>query len=318
MRTARLFSLLCVMLTVPYAWSQTYPSKPVQIIVPFSVGSTTDIMTRVIAQDLAKRLGQAVIVDNKPGAGGNIGAEFVARATPDGYTLMMGSNGPLAANVALYDRLSFDPTTDFAPIIQVVATPQFLLANPNVGVRSVQEMVALAKAHPGKFNIGATNTTARVWIELLKKMAGIDVVAIPYKDVGTMIGDLLSGQTQFAVENVGPTLSLIEGRRLQALALLYPQRAGFAPDVPSIAEAGYRQHDVVGWIALLAPRGTPPEIVRRLNSEVQAAMQSSDVSKVLMGYGIVTGGTPAQLGEKIKAETSQWKELVETTGVRLQ
>lgn len=308
--------LLCLF-TSAMASPQAFPTRPIQVIVPFSVGSTTDIMTRAIAQELSHRLGQPVVVDNRPGAGGNIGAEALTRAAPDGYTLMMGTNGPLAANPHLYDKVPFDPVTDFVPIVHVVATPQFLLASREAPVSSVADFVRLAKANPGKYNIGVTNTTARVWAELLKQMAGIDIVPVLYKDVGTMVGDLVSGRVQFAVENVGPTLSLVQGGKLRALALFYSKRAEFAPDVPTIAEAGYGKIELVGWCAVFAPKGTPRAIVDKLNREILAAMQAPDVRKVITSYGIITGGTPEQLGGQVKSELAQWADLVKSTGVSL-
>ena len=300
------------------ALAQGYPAKPITIVVPFSVGSTTDIMTRAIATGLSQRVGQAVVVDNRAGAGGNIGTELAAKAAPDGYTLIMGTNGPFAANLSLYDRVPFDPVRDFTPIIHVVATPLIMVAHPSVQAASVSDVVKLAKSRPGTLNFGVTNTTARVWVELFKKMAGVEVVPVLYKNVGGMVSDLVGGQIQFAIENVGPTLPHVRSGKLKAMAMMYPKRAEFAPEIPSLHESGLNQYDVVGWLALFAPRGTPPAIVTRLNTELAAVIQSPEVRQVLAANAIVVGGSPEQLGATLKTEIGKWRDLVQSTGVRLE
>ena len=299
--------------------AQTYPTKPIRIVVPFGAGASTDILARGIAKGLIERLGQPVVVENRPGAGGNIATEAVAKAAPDGYTLIMGTNGPFAANVSLYHNLPFDPVKDFSPIVLMGRLPMILVANESVSATSVADVIQLAKARPGTLNFGASNTTARVWVELFKSMAGIDVVTVLYKNVGAMLTDLMGGQIQYAFENVGPSMSLIRANKIKAFAVTTPKRAGFAPSVPTLAEFGLTRHELVVWFALFAPKGTPAEIIGRLNAEVnKMILESPELIQLSASIGMdPAGGSPEQLADYHKAEVAKWRELIKATGVRL-
>ncbi|MCX7143448.1 MAG: tripartite tricarboxylate transporter substrate binding protein [Proteobacteria bacterium] len=301
------------------ASAQSYPTKPIRIVVPFGAGAGVDILARGFGKALTERLGQPVVVENRPGAGGNIGTEVVAKAAPDGYTLVMGSNGPFAANVSLYDKLPFDPLKDLAPVILMGRLPMILIANDAVSAASVTDMIQLAKARPGTLNFGASNTTARVWIELLKNMAGINVATVPYKNVGALLTDLMGGQIQYAFENVGPSLPLIRSSKIKALAVTSQKRASFASQIPAFGEFGLTRYDLVVWLALFAPKGTPAEITQRLNAEINKIMQESpEIVQLIASIGMEpAGGSPEQLGEYHKAEIAKWDELVKATGVRL-
>lgn len=321
MRNAMLVSCLLLLALVSGGPinAQTYPTKPIRIVVPFGAGAGVDILARGVGKALTERLGQPVVVENRPGAGGNIGTEVVAKAAPDGYTLVMGSNGPLAANVSLYDKLPFDPLKDLAPVILMGRLPMILIANDAVSAASVTDMIQLAKSRPGTLNFGASNTTARVWIELLKSMAGINVATVPYKNVSALLTDLMGGQIQYAFENVGPSLPLIRANKIKALAMTSHKRASFASQIPAFGEFGLTRYDLVVWLALFAPKGTPTEIIQRLNAEINKIMQESpEIVQLIASIGMErAGGSSEQLGAYHKAEIAKWDELVKATGVRL-
>lgn len=321
MRIAMLLSclLLLALASGGTANAQTYPTKPIRIVVPFGAGAGVDILARGVGKTLTERLGQPVVVENRPGAGGNIGTEVVAKAAPDGYTLVMGSNGPFAANVSLYDKLPFDPLKDLSPVILMGRLPMILVANDAVSAASVTGMIQLAKSRPGTLNFGASNTTARVWIELLKSMTGINVATVPYKNVGALLTDLMGGQIQYAFENVGPSLPLIRANKIKALAVTSQKRASFASQIPAFGEFGLTRYDLVVWLAMFAPKGTPAEIIQRLNAEINKIMQESpEIVQLIASIGMEpAGGSPGQLGEYHKAEIAKWDELVKATGVRL-
>ncbi|MBN9428950.1 MAG: tripartite tricarboxylate transporter substrate binding protein [Burkholderiales bacterium] len=315
------FALLLCATLVGSASAQTdYPNKPIRMIVPFGAGAGVDTLARGVAKGLSERFGQPVVIDNRPGAGGNIGTEAAAKADPDGYTLVMGSNGPFAANVSLYSKLPFDPLTDLTPVILMGRLPMILVGSKSAPANSVQEVIAAAKARPGAVNFGASNTTARVWVELLKSMGGVDVPTVLYKNVGAMMTDLMSGQIQFAFENVGPSMPLIKGDKIKAIAVTSPKRAGFAPEIPTLAEAGLTRHELVVWLALFAPKNTPAAIVSKLNSEINRMItESAELKQLALSIGIdLAGGTPQQLGQYHAAEVRNWRSLVEMTNIRLE
>jgi tripartite-type tricarboxylate transporter receptor subunit TctC len=315
---ASCFFLLTAVAGMPVN-AQTYPVKPIRIVVPFGAGAGVDVLARGIAKGLTDRLGQPVVVENRPGAGGNIGTEAAAKAAPDGYTLIMGSNGPFAANVSLYDKLPFDPVKDLSPVILMGRLPMILVANEAVSAASVADVIQMAKARPGTLNFGASNTTARVWVELLKSMAGIDVITVLYKNVGAMLTDLMGGQIQYAFENVGPSMSLIRANKIKGIAVTSPKRAGFAPNIPTLAESGLTRYELVVWLALFAPKGTPTEIIMRLNAEVNKIMfESPEITQLIASIGMdPAGGSPEQLANYHRAEIAKWRELIKATGVQL-
>ena len=294
-----------------------YPSRPIVIIVPFAPGTLTDSVTRALGKAVSERMGQSVIVENRAGVGGNLGAAAAAKAAPDGYTLVMGTNGPFAANRALYKNLGFDPVKDFVPVIHTINAPLVMVAGPTVPAKTVQDVVKIAKENPGKLNFGVTNTTARAWVELFKKMAGIEVESVLYQGPGPMLNDLMGGRIQFSIENVAPTIALMKAGRINGIALMNPVRAAYAPDLPALAEAGYSQYDLVGWLGIFAPKGTPPEIVIRLNREFAAALKMTDVAAVIAPIGIAMGGTPEQFAELQKRDIATWADVVESSGIRI-
>ncbi|MCZ7559323.1 MAG: tripartite tricarboxylate transporter substrate binding protein [Burkholderiaceae bacterium] len=301
------------------AFGQEYPSGPIRLIVPFGPGAGVDILARGVGKLLTERMGQPVVVENRPGAGGNIGVDTVAKAAPDGYTLLMGSNGPLAANVSLYEKLTFDPAKDLTPIVLMGRLPMILVANNAAPAGSVSDLVRLAKSSPGAVNFGASNTTARVWIDLIGRMTDTKSETVQYKNVGTLLADLMGGQIQYAVENVGPSMPQIRAGKIKALAVTSHKRAGFAPEIPSFGEVGLTRYDLVVWYAMFAPNGTPADIVQRLNAEVNKMMRDEpEIARLAASVGMeVEGGTPQQLGEFQKAEIAKWDELVRTTGIKL-
>ena len=298
------------------ASAQAYPTRTIQIIVPFAAGTLTDVMTRTIGKALSDRIGQPVVIDNRPGAAGNLGVAAAAKAAPDGYTLLMGTNGPMAANRALYKSLPFDPVKDFVPVIHTVTAPLVMIAGTQVPVRTVQDVVQFARANPGKLNFGVTNTTGRVWVELLKKMAGVQVEIITYQGPAPMLADLIGGRIQMSVENVAPVLAMIQSNKVTGVALMNPKRAPYAPDLPALAESGYTQYDVVGWLGIFVPQGTSQEIVRRLNRELAASLASPEVVSVITRSGIPGGGTPEQLADLQKRDLALWAEVAESAGLR--
>lgn len=301
------------------AFGQEYPSRPIRIVVPFGPGAGVDTLARGVGKVLTERLGQPVVIENRPGAGGNIGVETVAKAAPDGYTLLMGSNGPLAANVSLYEKLPFDPAKDLAPIVLMGRLPMILIANNAAPVSSVSGLVELAKSSPRGLNFGGSNTTARVWIDLFGRMTSTKNETVQYKNVGTLLSDLIGGQIQYAFENVGPSMPHIRAGKVKALAVTSHRRAGFAPEIPSFGESGLTRYDLVVWYALLAPKGTPADIVQRLNAEVNRMLRDSpEIVQLSATIGMeIAGSTPDQLGEYQKAEIAKWDELVRTTGIKL-
>lgn len=298
--------------------SAAFPDKPINMVVPFGAGSATDTLARGVAKGLSERLGQPVTVENKPGAGGGIGAAYVARSAPDGYTVLMGTNGPMAANASLYQRLPYDPVKDFAPIALMGRLPMILIGNASAKATTLPELVAAAKAQPGAINFGASNTTARVWVELLRHMADIDVTTVLYSNVGGMMTDLMSGRISYAFENVGPSLPQIAAGKVRALAVTTPQRAPFAPDIPTVAESGLDRHELVVWFAMFAPRDTPAPIVERINAEVRQVLDTADLRQLSAQIGMTpAAGSPADLKAYQEDQVKNWRKLVDMTGVRI-
>ncbi|CAB3952857.1 hypothetical protein LMG6001_03089 [Achromobacter insolitus] len=298
--------------------SAAFPDKPINMVVPFGAGSATDTLARGVAKGLSERLGQPVTVENKPGAGGGIGAAYVARSAPDGYTVLMGTNGPMAANASLYQRLPYDPVKDFAPIALMGRLPMILIGNASAKATTLPELVAAAKAQPGAINFGASNTTARVWVELLRHMADIDVTTVLYSNVGGMMTDLMSGRISYAFENVGPSSPQIAAGKVRALAVTTPQRAPFAPDIPTVAESGLDRHELVVWFAMFAPRDTPAPIVERINAEVRQVLDTAELRQLSAQIGMTpAAGSPADLKAYQEDEVKNWRKLVDMTGVRI-
>lgn len=295
-----------------------YPDKPVNIVVPFGAGSATDTLARAMAQALSEKWGQSVTVDNKPGAGGAIGASYVARSNPDGYTLLMGTNGPMAANPSLYKSLTYDPVKDFSPVALMGRLPMVLIANKDTQPNDVHELIAFARQNPGQLNFGASNTTARVWVELLKQMADVDVATVLYSNVGSMMTDLISGRITYAFENVGPSAPQISASAVKALAVTTAERAAFSPDTPTIAEYGLDKHQLVVWFAMFAPGETPQNIIDTINKTANEVLKSEKIKQISAQIGMApVGGTDKDLQDYQHNEIKKWHELVKLTGVTI-
>ncbi len=265
------------------AQAPAYPTKPIRLVVPFPPGGATDILAREVAKHLTEAWGQSVVVDNRPGAGGNIGSELVAKAAPDGYTLEMGTVGTHAINASLYSKMPYDHVKDFVPVILVAGVPNVLEVNPSVPVNSVQELIAYAKANPGKLNFASSGAGTSIHLsgELFKVMAGVQMTHVPYKGSAPALQDLLGGQVQLMFDNLPPSLPQIKAGKLRALAVTSTTRAPALPDVPTVAEAGLPGFEASSWFGVLAPAGTPPAIVAKLNAEIAKWLTSPEAKEKL-------------------------------------
>ena len=294
-----------------------FPSKALTIVVPFSAGGTTDILARVVGQYIAKDLGQPVIIDNRPGAGGDIGAQMVARAAPDGYTLLMGTVGTHAINQSLYKKMAFDPIKDFAPITRVALVPNLLVANPSQPYKNVKELIAYAKANPGKINFASSGSGTSIHLsgEMFQQMAGVEMQHIPYKGSAPALTDLLGGQTAIMFDNMPSVIGHVKAGKLRPLAVTTPQRSPALPDVPTIAEAGVPGYSATSWFGLLAPAGTPAPVIAKLNASVLKALQDPEVKKKMAEQGAEPNGEkPEQFAEFIRSETAKWGQTVKKSG----
>ncbi|MDF3832162.1 tripartite tricarboxylate transporter substrate binding protein [Cupriavidus basilensis] len=297
-----------------------YPDKPVRLIVPAAAGGTTDIASRLVGKRLGELLGQPVVVENRAGAAGIVGVQALRQAAPDGYTLMMGNIGPNAINYALYKQLPYRPE-DFAPVTMVVSVPNVLVVNAKVPARNVAELVALARSQPGKLSFASSGTGQSVHLsgELFRKRTGIDIIHVPYKGAAPAVADLVAGQVTMMVDNLPSSLAHIQSGKLRALAVTSAARVAELPDVPTMKEAGLDDFQVTAWFGLVAPAGTPPAIVARLQKTVAGILAEPEVKTRLAELGGVPGGdTPAHFGKFIDAERARWARVVKDTGIPLQ
>ena len=302
------------------ASAQDYPTRPVRLVAPFSPGGATDRLARLVSQKLGERWRQSVIVDNRPGAGGNIGAEVVARAAPDGYTLVMGSIGTHSVNVSLFSKLAYDPIRDFAPVALVMEAEGLLVLHPSVPVKTVKELIALAKARPGQVAYASAGygTAGHLSGELFKSMAGVDMVHVPYKGNVPAITDLIAGQTSLLFATMPTVLPQVQAGRLKALAVTSSSRSPAAPELPTIAEAALPGYSVTNWIGLFAPAGTPRDIVVKLNGETVRTMQAPEIQKRLTLEGAkFTPRTPDEFTAFVKSEIAKWAKVVKEAGIRV-
>ena len=309
---------LCLCLGAAPAGAQTYPSKPIRMIVPFAPGGGTDILARIIGQQLADAWGQAVNVENRAGASGNLGTELVARSVPDGHTLVMAINTH-AVNASLYSKLPFDPVKDFAPVILTATTANILVVHPSVAANSVQELIALAKAQPGKLNYasGGSGTTSHLAAELFKTMAGVEMVHVPYKGGGAAYTDLISGQVQLYFVGIPGTLQYLKAGRLRALGVTTPRRSPAAPETPTIAESGLPGFSATTWWGILAPAGTPQPIIARIDFEVARSLKLPEVRARLDAQGFEpVASTPESFGAFMRSEIELWARAVKASGAR--
>jgi len=298
-----------------------FPSKPLTLVVPFAAGGPTDAMARTLAHALGPVLGQPMIVDNRPGAGGNIGADYVARAQPDGYTLLFGTSGPLAINVSLYGKITYDPIKSFAPVIQIGHLPNVLVVNPSVPAHNVKELIAYAKANPGKLSFASSGNGASSHLAgvMFNSMAGTDVQHIPYKGTGPALNDLLGGQVAMAFTDVLTALPHIKAGKLRVLGVTTATRSQVLPDVPTLAEQGLKGFDVSVFFGIVAPAGTQQETITRLNAAFVKALAQPDVRKTLTAQGLepAPATTPAQRATFMRSEVVKWRDVVKTSGATL-
>jgi len=298
----------------------TYPTKPIRLVVPFTPGGSTDILARAIGQELTKAWGQSVIVDNVPGAGGSIGADKVAKAPADGYTLLMGHIGTLAVNPSLYPRLPYNPVKDFAPVAWVARVPNVLVVHPSVAAKNVKELVALAKARPGQLNYGSggNGSAANLATEYFKMQTGASLLHIPYRGTAPAVTDLMGGQIQVLFTGAPAVIGQIKAGQLRALAVSSPKRLDALPDLPTVAEAtGIKDFEADQWYGVVAPAGTPREIVAKLNLQINQALNAAELKTRLNNEGAVaTPSTPEVFGQLIAREIGRWKPVITSGRVK--
>jgi tripartite-type tricarboxylate transporter receptor subunit TctC len=326
-------ALLCATLaalsfgTLPAAAQNSWPTRPVRIVVPFTPGGTTDILARAIAPELSKAFGQSFVVDNRSGAGGNIGADIVAKAAPDGYTLLMGTVGTHGINKALYSKLSYDPQKDFAPITLVAGVPNVMVVNAEkakaAGINNVADFIRVAKANPGKLNMASSGNGTSIHLagELFKTMSGTYMTHFPYAGSGPALLGMMGGDMDVMFDNLPSSMPLIKSGRLKALAVTSSKRSAALPDVPTVEEAGgpaLKGFDASSWFGLLAPAGTSPEIVKRIQQEVAKALATPAMKEKLLAQGAIPGGdTPQQFTAFINAEHKKWAQVVKASGAKV-
>jgi tripartite-type tricarboxylate transporter receptor subunit TctC len=320
MKTWRFIAAAVLLAIAASTGAQTWPSKPIRYIVPFAPGGTTDILARTISEPLSKALGVPVIVVNKPGAGGGVGAAEVSKAAPDGYTIMGGTISTHAINASLYSNLPYDPVKDFAPITLIARVPNMLVVNNEIPAKNVAELIRLMKATPGKWTFASSGngTSQHLSGELFKGMAGVEMQHVPYKGSPPALNDVMGGQVNMTFDNITTAWALAKGGKLRALAVTTAQRSSVAPDVPTLAESGLPGYEIGSWQGVFAPAGTPPDIVKRLNTEIVKIIKSPEVQKKLTDLGAEpVGDTPEQFAVFVKAEVAKWGEVVKKSGAKV-
>ena len=299
--------------------AQSFPAKAIRLIVPFPPGGPNDILGRVLAQKLTEQLGYQVVVDNRGGAGGIIGAELGARAAPDGYTLLLGGTASLSINPGLHKTLPYDPVKDFSAVSLVGTAPSMLIAHPGVPVKTVKDLIDLAKAKPGQLNFASAGigTPPHLAGELFKSMAGVDMVHVPYKGGGPALTDLLAGQVGLYFSGISSALPFVKEGKLRGIAVTSAKRTAVVPDMPTFAESGLPGYEVGNWYAVLAPAATAPALVARLNTEVNKALQGADVRKRFLELAAdPLGSTPAELAAYIRSEITKWAKVIKLAGIK--
>lgn len=304
------------------AQTTAYPTKPIRIVVPFTPGGSTDILARTIGQKLTEAWGQPVVIENVPGAGGSIGAEKVAKATPDGYTLLMGHIGTLAVTPSIYPKLPYDPVKSFAPVAWVANVPNVLVVHPSVPVKTVQELVAYARANPGRLNYGSggNGSAAHIATEYFKLASNTFMVHVPYRGTAPAVNDAVAGQIQLLFTGAPAVMPMVRAGKLKALAVSSTKRLDTAPELPTVAETDPKQFkgfEADQWYGIVAPAGTPPEVVAKLNAQINASLSSAEVSARLRNDGaIAMPSTPDAFGKLIAAEIVRWKPVVTRAGIK--
>jgi tripartite-type tricarboxylate transporter receptor subunit TctC len=301
------------------AAAQAWPNRPVRMVVAYPPGGSVDTVARFVTDKLRDAFGQPFVIENRAGASGNIGTDYVAKAPADGYTLLMGSSAALASNVHVYAQLPFDPMKDFAPIVMIANQPNILVVHPSVPARTVDEFIALAKSRPGKLNYASSGlgTSNHMAAEMFIMRTGVQIVQVPYKGGAPAVTDLLGGQVDLMFETAPTLIQHIKAGKLRGLAVTSLQRSSMLPDMPTMDEAGLKGFDFRGWIGLLAPAGTPDDIVRRLNAAVMAALKAADLSRQLVEVGLdVAGGTPEQFRTFLREDIDKYGTLVKASGMK--
>jgi len=300
--------------------AQSYPSKAIRIVVPWTAGGTADTLARIVGQRLGEAMGQQAVIDNRPGASGQIGTEFVAKAPPDGYTLVLATTAPNSTASSLYPKLNYDPLKDFAPVSLIALTFYVLSVNPAVPVRNIPELVKLAKARPGQLNFSSpgNGTPNHLSGEMLKTMAGIDMQHIPFKGSAQAIADVIGGQIPLNFENIAVVLPHIKAGKVRALGVTSAQRNRFLPDVPTIAESGYPGFESVGWFGLMAPAATPRDVLTKLNAETVRILSSPDISGRILGLGAeVRATTMTEFETFNRNQIAKWAKVIKESGARV-
>ena len=321
MRTiSRLFTLTVLLLTGAAAFAQTYPAKAVRLIVPFPPGGSTDLVARVVGQKMADSWGKQVVIDNRPGANGMIGSDIVAKANPDGYTIVLGTIGPMAINASLY-KMPYDILKDLAPITYTANIANVLVVNPTLAAKDVREMIALARNRPGQLTFGSSGTggAPHMAVELFKLLAKVNIVHVPYKGGGPAMADLVSGQISGSFASMPSAIAFIKSGKLRALGVSGVKRSPALPDVPTVSEAGVSGFSVLDWQGLFTTAKTPPEIVNKLNAESVRILALPDVVERLTAAGVdIQTTTPKAWGEFVAAEISKWRKVVKEAGVKVE
>ena len=296
-----------------------YPAKAIRYVVPFPAGGPLDIVARAIGQELNKSWGQAVVIDNRPGAGGNIGADLVAKAPADGYTILMGAVSTHAINVTLYNKLPYDPIRDFAPVTLITSVPNVLVVHPSVPANNVKELIALAKSRPGQLNFasGSTGSAGHLAGELFNSMAGVRMTHIPYKGAAPAVVDLMAGHVSLMFDNISSALPNIKATRVRALAVTTLKRSPLLPQLPTISDAGLRGFDIATWFGIFAPAGTPPDIVARLNGEIVRILHTPEMKERLALLGAEPiGNKPDEFAAFVRAEIPKYAKVIQASGAR--
>ncbi|HEY1328770.1 MAG TPA: tripartite tricarboxylate transporter substrate binding protein [Casimicrobiaceae bacterium] len=312
--------LACLALAMPAQAQGTYPEHPIRIIVPFPPGGPTDVLARLVGDQLSQSLGQAFVIENKPGAGGNIGMELGAKAAPDGYTLILAPVGNLTVSPYIYSKLPYDPQHDFAPVTVLAAVPNILVVNAGVPARSVRELIALAKAKPGTLNFASpgNGSGAHLAGELLKRMAGVDLVHVPYNGVAPAMNAVLAGDVQMFFAQTSAALPHLKSGRVVALGVASLRRIDAAPDLPTLAESGLPGFDVTSWYSLVAPAGTPPDRIARVQSAVARAFAKPEVREKIAGLGAEpVADTPAEFAALLQSESARWRALAREANIHV-
>ena len=315
----KLGPLILIVFAQCSAWADNYPSKPINFIVPYGAGGGADSRSRQIAQKMSVLLKQPIIVDNKPGAGGNIGTEYIARATPDGYTIGMGNFAPMAVNKTLFGNLRYDPETDLTPIVLVEKGPLVLVVNPNSPYKTVQDIVAAAKAKPGSltFSSGGIGGSHQLSAELFQQNAGIEMIHVPYKSGSAGLTDLMAGNVTMMFDQMYSAMPSIKADKLRPIAITSKKRSPLLPDVPSFTEAGYPKVVVLNWQGLIAPKGTPKAIIDKLNAAGNEALKDPQLRELMLSQGNeIGGGSPADFAALIKSESAKWSVVVKLANIK--